>query len=205
MTEAAIDRRRIGSIGILGRSVSRHAIVNIVLGLVAAALVAAVIYLQVDERSAPAATTTIATTTSTTMPPTTTDPPTTTLDRRPRPCRPTTVPPTTVPPTTLPPTTVPPPDRAFVPVVVTSAGLSGDRVGPATFLLSLAGWTDIRGVNGVVQVPLTTIFYADGFQNAAELMAADMALPVTQIAPLASAPPVAGLGDAALLVYFGDA
>jgi hypothetical protein len=57
----------------------------------------------------------------------------------------------------------------------------------------------------VVQVPLTTIFYADGVQNAAELMATDMALPGTQIAPLASAPPVAGLGDAALLGCLGDA
>ena len=36
-------------------------------------------------------------------------------------------------------------------------------------------------------------------------MAADMALPLTQVAPLAGAPPVAGLGDAVLLVYLGDA
>ncbi len=91
-----------------------------------------------------------------------------------------------------------------MPVVVTSAGLSGERVGPATYLLSVAGWTNIRGVNGFVQVPQTTIFYADGFQNSAELMALDMSLPITQTAPLAAAPPVAGLGDAALLVYLGD-
>jgi hypothetical protein len=181
--------------------VSRHAIVNILLGVVAAVLVAAVIYLRVGDGSSSAATTTIATTTtSTTVPPTTTDPPTTTTIEPP-----TTVPATTAPPTTSPPTTLPPADRAVVPVVVTSAGLSGERVGPSTYLLSLTGWTNTRGVNGVVQVPLTTIYYADGFQNSAELMAADMALPVTQIAPLASAPPVAGLGDAALLVYFGDA
>ena len=162
---------------------SRHAIVNIVLGVVAAVLVAALIYLQVNDDTPPPATTTIATTTtSTTLPPTTTEPP-----------------------TTLPPTTLPPADRAVVPVVVTSAGLSGDRVGPARYLLSLTGWTNIRGVNGLVELPLTTIFYADGFQNSAEQMALDMALPVTQIAPLPSAPPVAGLGDAALLVYFGNA
>ncbi len=181
---------------------SRHAIANILLGIVAAVLVAAVVYLQVNNGSSPPAPTTIATTTtSTTLPPTTlpptTMPPTTEA--------PTTLPPTTLPATTLPPTTLPPPDRAFVPVVVTAAGLNGDRVGPTAYLLSLAGWTNTRGVNGVVQLPVTTIFYADGFQNAAELMAVDMSLPVTQIAPIVGAPPVAGLGDGVLLVYLGDA
>jgi len=194
----------IDSVDSVGRSVSRHAIFNTVLGIVATALVAALIYLQVNDDTALPATTTIATTTtSTTLPPTTTDPPTTLPPTTTEP--PTTLPPTTEAPTTLPPTTLPPADRAVVPVVVTSAGLSGDRVGPATYFLSLAGWTNIRGVNGLVELPSTTIFYADGFQNSAEQMALDMALPVTQIAPLPSAPPVAGLGDAALLVYFGNA
>ena len=127
----------------------------------------------------------------TTLPPATTEPPTT-------------LPPTTLPPTTLPPTTLPPPDRASVPVVVTSAGLDGERVGPTVYVLALTGWTNIRGVNGVVRLPVTTVFYVDGFQNAAEQMAADMSLPVTQIAPMSAAPPVAGLGDAVLLVYLGD-
>jgi hypothetical protein len=180
--------------------VSRHAIVNIVLGIVAATLVATLVYLRVDDTGEPAATTTIATTT--TLPPTTLAPTTTAASTTEAP---TTAPPTTLPPTTLPPTTLPPADRGFVAVVVTSAGLNGARVGPGVFFLSQGGWTNIRGVNGVVQIPLTTIFYADGFQNSAELMATDMGLPITQTAPLASAPPVAGLGDAVLVVYLGDA
>ncbi len=49
----------------------------------------------------------------------------------------------------------------------------------------------------------TTIYFAEGFQSAAELMAVDLTLPVTSVAPLATAPPVAGLGNAALVVYLG--
>ncbi len=174
----------------VGRSVSRHAILNTVLGIVAATLVAALIYLQVDDsgtaghdhdrhhddehdaaadddragddhhRSADdndrAADDAAADDAAADDPP----------------------------PTTLPPTTLPPADRALVPVVVTSAGLSGDRVGPGD-VSPVTGWVDQhpwRQRRG--QMPATTIFYADGFQNSAEQMALDMALPLTQVAPL---------------------
>ena len=53
--------RSIDSVDNVGRSVSRHAILNTVLGIVATALVAALIYLQVNDDTAPPATTTIAT------------------------------------------------------------------------------------------------------------------------------------------------
>jgi hypothetical protein len=183
--------------------VSRHLFLNIVLAVLAVGLVGAVVYLETSAGD-PAATTTTtstsSTSTTTTLPPTTlpptTLPPDTTLP-------PTTAAPSTEPPTTLPPTTLPPPDRAFVPVVVTSAGTTGERVGPTVYLLSLAGWTDSRGVNAAVPTTATVIYFADGFQNAAELMAVDMTLPVTSVAPLATAPPVAGLGNAALVVYLG--
>jgi hypothetical protein len=90
-----------------------------------------------------------------------------------------------------------------VPVVVTSAGSNGERVAPTVFLLASGGWSDIRGLNGSVPATATTIYFVDGFQNAAELMAVDMTLPVTSVAPIAAAPPIAGLGNAALVVYLG--
>jgi hypothetical protein len=198
--------------------VSRHTILNIVLAVIAATLVGAVIYLDnVNDNPAASGTLTTATTSTTlaasttdsTMIPTTTiaptDPPTTAAPATEAPTTvpPPTEPPPTEPPTTLPPTTLPPPERALVPVVVTSAGSSGERVGPTVYLLSLGGWTDIRGVNGAVPAPFTIVYYVDGFQNAAEQMAVDMSLPLTSVAPLASAPPVSGLGNAALVVYLG--
>ena len=176
---------------------NRHVIVNIVLALIALSLIGGVLYLEATNGSTPATTTTsTSTTTTTTVAPTTLAP--TTLAPT------TTAAPTTLPPTTLPPTTLPPPERAVVPVVVTSAGLNGERVGPTSYLLSLGGWTDVRGVNGIVQLGATTIFYADGFQSSAEQMAIEMSLTVDRIAPKSAMPPVAGSESAVLVVYLGD-
>ena len=90
-----------------------------------------------------------------------------------------------------------------MPVVVTSASSTGERVGPTVYLLSLAGWTDIRGVNGAVPAAFTIVYYVDGFQSSAEQMALDMSIPITSVAPIAAAPPISGLGNAALVVYLG--
>jgi len=49
----------------------------------------------------------------------------------------------------------------------------------------------------------TTVFYVEGLQAAAELLAVDASLPNTSIAPMPEAPPVAGLANAQLLLYFG--
>lgn len=185
---------------------NRHVVVNIVLALIALSLVGWALYLENDDGTAAPATTTTTSTTTTTLPPTTLAPTTVAPTTVPETTLPsTTLAPTTLPPTTLPPTTLPPPDRALVPVVVTAAGLNGERVGPTAYLLSLAGWTDVRGVNGAVQLPATIIYYVDGFQNAAELMAVDMQQPLTSVQPIAAMPPVAGVGNAALVVYLGDA
>ena len=187
---------------------SRHTILNICLAVLAVGLVGAVIYLEQSNDAAGEGTpTTIAassTEVTTTVDPTTI--PSTTLDTTTVPATtlpPPTVPPTTEPPTTLPPTTLPPPERALVPVVVTSAGSTGERVGPTVYLLSLGGWSDVRGLNAAVPTTATVIYFAEGFQNAAELLAVDMTLPVTSVAPLATAPPISGLGNAALVVYLG--
>ena len=189
---------------------SRHTIFNIALAFVVLGLVGAVVYLEStnDDDGGAAVVMTTTTLAPTTLPPTTLEPTTlapTTFDPTTvvPPTLETTTVPTTEAPTTLPPTTLPPPERPFVPVVVTSAGSNGERVGPTVFLLASGGWADIRGLNGAVPVTATTIYFIDGFQNAAELMAADMTLPVTSVAPIAAAPPIAGLGNAALVVYLG--
>ncbi len=199
---------------------SRHAALNLILGALAIGLVGWVAYLETaDASSAPIATATtssVSTTPSPTIPattiPATTIPsptiPATTISATTIPATSTTSTSTTtstVAPTTIPPTTLPPPERGVVPVVVTSASLAGERVGPTVYLLSLGGWTDVRGLNGAVQVPATVVYFADGFQNAAEVMAVDLQIPVTSVAPLATAPPVAGLGNAALVVYVSAA
>ena len=178
----------------------RHRILTALVAVVAIGVVAAVVYLETSNSSS-AATTTTSTTTTTTVPPTTLPPttlPPTTLAT-------TTVAPTTAPPSTLPPTTLPPPDRASVPVVVSSGPSDGQRIAPAAFLIGSAGWSDVRPLNGSVALTDTVIYYVDGLRAAAELLASDTGVPLTSIAPMAEAPPVAGLANAQLLFYFGGA
>ncbi len=92
-----------------------------------------------------------------------------------------------------------------MPVVVSIGPSSGERLATGAFLLAAAGWTDIRSVNGSLPLVETTVFYVEGLESAAELLASDAGLPVTSIAPMADAPPVAGLANAQLLFYFGGA
>ena len=159
--------------------------------------------------SAAVASTTTSTLPATTEPPTTlpptTEPPTTLPPTTTPPTTepPTTLPPTTEPPTTLPPTTLPPPERALVPVVVSSGPSNGQRLAPATLLIGSAGWTDIRPLTGSVALTDTVVYYVDGMQAAAELLATDTGVPLTSVAPMSEAPPVAGLANAQLLYYFG--
>jgi len=169
---------------------TRHRILTALVAVIAVVVVAAVIYLETSSSSSAAATTTTSTTTTSTTTPT---------------LPPTTLPPTTLPPTTLPPTTLPPPERALVPVVVSSGPSNGDRLAPGAFLLGSVGWSDIRPLNGSVPLTQTTVFYVDGLQASAELLAVDGGLAVTSIAPMADAPPVAGLANAQLLFYLGGA
>ena len=198
---------------------TRHRLLIALMALIGV-VVAAVIYLETSNSSSAAATTTTSTTstsatTSTLLPTTeapTTEAPTTVtpITEAPTTVTPiteaaTTVTPTTLPATTLPATTLPPPERSLVPVVVSSGPSNGTRLAPQAFLLGTVGWSDIRPLNGSVAFTQTTVFFTEGLQAAAELLAVDAGLPVTSIAPMADAPPVAGLADAQLLFYFGGA
>ncbi len=177
---------------------TRHRILTALVALIAVGVVAAVIYLERSNSGGQAATATTSSPTTSLQPttlPTTTLPPTT--------VPPTTVESATVAPDTVPPTTLPPLDRTLVPVVVSSGPSNGDRLRPGALLLGAVGWTDIRALTGSVALTDTTVFYVDGLQAAAELLAADASVPLTAIAPMSAAPPVAGLANAQLLFYFG--
>ena len=194
---------------------TRHRILTAMVAMIAVGVVATVFYLETSNSGATSPT-------KTTVPPTTVPPTTfvaTTLS-------PTTLASTTLvstavvsttvvstievvstteAPTTMPPSTVPPPERALVPVVVSSGPSNGDRLRPGALLLGAVGWSDIRALNGSVALTETTVFYVEGLQAAAELLALDASLPDTAIAPISEAPPVAGLASAQLLFYFGGA
>jgi hypothetical protein len=159
--------------------------------LITIGVIGAVGYLEATNASTPSTTTS---TTTTTLPPTTTTSTTTTS---------TTSTSTSTTTSTLPPTTLPPPERGLVTVVVSSGSTVGQRLQPTVFFMSLAGHTNIRGVNGAVPLVKSVVFYADGFQAAAEVLALDAGLEVTDVAPMDEAPPVAGLGLAQLLLYLG--
>ena len=188
---------------------TRHRLLIALMALIAV-VVAARIYLETSNSSSAAATTTMFTTstsaTTSTLPPTTEAPTTVTSTTLPATTLPATpLPATTLPATTLPATTLPPPERSLVPVVVSSGPSNGTRLAPQAFLLGTVGWSDIRPLNGSVAFTQTTVFFTEGLQAAAGLLAVDAGLPVTSIAPMADAPPVAGLADAQLLFYFGGA
>ena len=183
---------------------TRHRLLIALVALIAVVVVAAVIYFETSSSSSATATTTTSTTsTSTTTSTTSTVPPTTTLPSTTLPS--TTLPSTTLPSTTLPSTTLPPPERALVPVVVSSGPSNGARVAPQAFLLGTVGWSDIRPLNGSVALTQTTVFFVEGLQAAAEMLAVDAGLPISSVAPMADAPPVAGLSNAQLLFYYGGA
>jgi hypothetical protein len=182
---------------------TRDRFLFVLVALIALGVVGAVMYLErSNTNTVTTATTSTSTSTTTSTLTTTTLPATTTAATT---VAPTTVASTTLPPTMLPPTTLPPPERALVPVVVSTGPSGGQRLAPGAFLLAAAGWADVRPLNGSLPLFETTVFYGDGFQAAAELMAADTGLPVASIAPIGDAPPVAGLANAQLLFYFGGA
>ena len=138
-----------------------------------------------------AASTTEATVVDSTTPSTTSATPTT------EPSAPTTVAPTTEPSTSI-------PDRADIIVIsANGSGLSGAAALNAD-RLEAAGYVDVGLRNGTEVFEFTTIFYADGFEDAAVRMAGDLDLLPDFVAPLADAPVVIQLpDDVQLLAYVG--
>lgn len=171
----------------------RHRLLYAAVALVAIGVVAAVIYLETSNSAAPPPTTT---TTTTTLPSTTTSSTTTTSTS--------TTSTSTTTSTTLPPTTtLPPLDRSLISVVVASGSPNGERVGPTADLLRLAGYGDVRALNGSVATVFNAVYFIDGFRAEAEVLAGDVGIDPATVAPIEEAPPVAGLGGSQLVFYLG--
>jgi hypothetical protein len=182
--------------------VSGRALVNLAVGLVIVGVVGAVLYLEgANDGSGGDASATVAVTDPPTSPATTTTlPPTTLASTTTVAATTTTVRPTT---TLAPTTTVAPPPQEFVPVVVANGSTQGERVGITLFRLSELGYSGQRGLNGSVPLPETTVFYQPDWFPAAERLALELGLPATAIAPIETAPPVAGIDGALLMLYLG--
>jgi hypothetical protein len=105
---------------------------------------------------------------------------------------------------TVPDTTVPLVDRADLSVV--TANGSG-RQGTATAIavrLEAVGYVDVRPRNGTDVVDLTIVYYAEGFEEAAVRLAADLDLVEGSVARLADAPEVLDLpAGTELVAYVG--
>jgi hypothetical protein len=153
---------------------------------------------------------------ATIIPPTTTEAPEPTVTTT------TVLPTTTVPDTTEPETTEPdtteatdttePADSVPVELVERSelavaaangANVEGAALAMATQLEEL-GYVEVRPLNGSDIVELTTVYFADGLDEAALRMAEDLDLLPEFIAPIDEAPSVANLpADTQLVVYIG--
>jgi hypothetical protein len=146
--------------------------------------------------------------------PTTTVPPETTVPETTEPAE-TTEPPQTTEPTettepdetttttsTVPDTTVPLVDRADLTVVTANgSGRQGTAAAAAARLQAL-GYVDVRPRNGTEVVDVTTVYYADGFEEAAVRLAEDLDLVAGSVAPSADAPEVLDLPEGTELVAY---
>lgn len=135
----------------------------------------------------------------TTVAPTTTAPPTTTEPD-------TTEPETTEPETTDPDDseTVQLPERSELTVVAANgANIAGAAIRAVTRLEEL-GYVDVVTRNGTDIVELTTIYFAEGFEDAALRLSDDLDLLPDFVEPIEDAPSVTGLpADTELLAYIG--
>jgi hypothetical protein len=126
--------------------------------------------------------------------PTSTDAPTTTV-----------APATTVAPE--PTTTVPEPvpDRSEVAVVVANGADIGGIASATANDLEDLGYVGVRVRDGTDIVPLTIVYYVDGFELSAARLAIDLGLEPSAILPIADAPDIIGeLQDGSLLAYLGS-
>ena len=146
---------------------------------------------------------------ATIIPPTTTDAPEPTLaTTTTAPATTTTEPETTEPETTEPDTTdsVPAelPERSEIIVAAANgANVAGAALRVATQLEEL-GYVDVLSINGTDIVEFTTIYFADGFEEAALRMADDLELLPDFVAPIEESPTLADLpADTELIAFIG--
>ena len=98
---------------------------------------------------------------------------------------------------------MPPIDKALLSVVVASGSPTGEKVAPTAELLRLAGYGDVRPLNGSVAAIFSSVHFIEGFRAEAEVLAVDVGIDPATVTPMSEAPPVAGLGGSQLLFYLG--
>jgi len=156
---------------------------------------------------------------ATIIPPTTTEAPEPTVPTTT--VAPTTVPETTAPETTEPETTEPEttapdttepddsvpadlPDRDELAVAAANGANVAGAAANVAIQLEELGYVEVLPLNGSDIVEFTTVYFADGFEQAALRLAEDLALLPEFVAPLDDAPAVADLpDDVELLAYIG--
>ena len=96
-------------------------------------------------------------------------------------------------------------EKIFVGVLVVNGTTQGERLPPVTARLNFLGYFDVRGVVGAVPADETVIYFAEGLEDEASVVAGDLGYErgTATLLPLAEAPPVAGVGTAQVMVYLG--
>jgi len=96
------------------------------------------------------------------------------------------------------------PDRSELSVVAANGANVAGAAGAAAAQLQEIGYVDVLALNGTDIFEFTTVYYAEGFEEAALRMAEDLNLLPDFVAPIEDAPGVADLpADTELLSYIG--
>ena len=124
-----------------------------------------------------------------------------------------TVPETTVPETTAPETTVPDttdsvpvemPDRSGLSVAAANGADTDGAASRAAARLEEIGYVDVLSLNGTEVLEFTSVYFVEGFDEAALRLAADLELLDDFVAPIELMPAVADLpADIQLVAYIG--
>ena len=98
-----------------------------------------------------------------------------------------------------------PVERFFVGVLVVNGTTEGQRLPPITNRLNFIGYFDVRGVVGAVPATETILYFAEGYENEANVVGVDLGyeLGTATVLPFEEAPPVSGIGTAKVIVYLG--
>jgi hypothetical protein len=87
---------------------------------------------------------------------------------------------------------------------VVNGSTAGERLDPMIALLRELGYDEIRGVTGAVLASRTNVYVAvEDFRGAGEVLATDIGLAPDDVLLFDDAPPIAGIGDALVILYLG--
>lgn len=100
-------------------------------------------------------------------------------------------------------TTVPVVDRGSVAVVVANAADVRGIAAATVDRLRVYGYSAVTAVDATDVAPFTLVYFAPGFESAAERLALDLALPATAVAPIEQVPALEDDAPAQLVLVVG--